>query len=89
VADRGKDASMRGASAGMANPARPFRLIVGGSYGHVVEEEGTDARRRLQETLLFLRGQQAALTDLPGGSFYASVLGTWILFLEKALERLP
>lgn len=38
--------------------------------------------RRLAETVQFLRDQEACLAAIRGGGYYASVVRTWIKFLE-------
>jgi hypothetical protein len=80
VADRGKDASMRGASAGMANPARPFRLIVGGGYGQEVEND----RDRLEELYELL----TRLAD-DADPVRAAVLRAWSRVVETWIRLGP
>jgi hypothetical protein len=74
------------AASGMRPPA--LRLVVGGAYDQCVPADSADVRQTLQETLLFLRGQHAHLREIPGGSLYATAVGTWIRFLEASLRRL-
>jgi hypothetical protein len=76
VADRGKDASMRGESAGMANPARPFRLIVGGAYAQEVAGE-----RELLEELYELLSRLVDDADPVRGAIlraWRRTVATWL-----------